>query len=559
MRTTLWPQAFRTRPMGVWVLLAVILAALAAPAHADRLDLIEKRGSLIVGIKSDYPPFGMLDADGKLVGFEADLAHDIAEKMGLALDLRSVTSANRLQKLEDGAVDLIIATLGDTQQRRQIATLIEPNYYASGVNILTHKDSGITQWSDLRGRKVCATQGALYNKAMAQRYLLDLQVFNGTRDTKLALRDGRCVGYMYDDTSIANDLLQPEWQDYGMPLASAMISPWAIAIARAEKGGRLETILGNIVADWHRSGRLIALEAKAKLPPSDFLAKANTLWNAKEVDGQPVCQRLPSGAWPVQCRNKALLSSTDVGGLYGLSLMIREKTGLNITLLHDHYDQRLFLTGLLTTLEMVLVCIVGSVAIGFAGAALMRVRNPVVRGLTVTIATFARMTPPLLQIYVVFFGIGSYVVTRYGWSFDGFVVAAAALSLYAGASNAFSIATALNLAAPSHGGNPRHYRTEVFRLAYVPVMAASVNVVKATGMASTIAVPELIYASTSILAEQGNADVMINLLMLVYFLIVLAVVRLFSLAERRIMGSAVSGVPAPGGSDGAIEAEGQKS
>ncbi len=54
-------------------ILALITVLSGREALADRLDVIQKRGTLIVGVKSDYPPFGMLDADGRLIGFEADL------------------------------------------------------------------------------------------------------------------------------------------------------------------------------------------------------------------------------------------------------------------------------------------------------------------------------------------------------------------------------------------------------------------------------------------------------------------------------------------------------
>jgi len=234
-------------------------------ALADRLDVIQKRGTLIVGVKSDYPPFGMLDADGRLTGFEADLAAALANRLGFDLRLIAVTSTNRLQKLEEGAVDVVIATLGDTlatlgdtPQRRQIATLIEPSYYASGAAVVAPPQARLSSWADLRGKKVCATQGAYFNRPMTERFLLDLQIFNGTRDTRLALRDGRCVAWLYDDTGIVGLLSDPEWASYQAPLPSMMVSPWAIAIAASERGLRLERAVSDIVADWHRSGWLIA-------------------------------------------------------------------------------------------------------------------------------------------------------------------------------------------------------------------------------------------------------------------------------------------------------------
>jgi len=122
-----------------------------------RLDLIRKRGRLIVGVKADYPPWGMVDANGNLVGMEADLAADVARALGMDLELVAVTTSNRLKKLEDGSVDLVIATMGDTPRRRELSGLLLPHYYSSGVDILTHKDTPFTSWGQLRGRTICLT------------------------------------------------------------------------------------------------------------------------------------------------------------------------------------------------------------------------------------------------------------------------------------------------------------------------------------------------------------------------------------------------------------------
>jgi polar amino acid transport system substrate-binding protein len=525
------------RPLLHVTFLLVLLATLGGrEALADRLDLIQKRGSLIVGVKSDYPPFGMLDANGRLIGFEPDLAAELARRLGVQVQLVAVSSTNRLQKLEEGAIDVVIATLGDTPQRRQIATLIEPNYYASGVAIVAPPNAHLSSWADLRGKKVCATQGAYFNRPIAQRFLLDLQVFNGTRDTKMALRDGRCVAWLYDDTGIVGLLNDPEWKNYEAPLPSTMISPWAVAIAAQERNSRLERAISDTVADWHRGGWLIETEQRWGIKPSRFLADTRQLWRQTRPDGGPVCARLPDGEWPAECRNKSLLTSTDVGGLQHIGLLIKERTGLNLTILYDAYDRNLFLAGLWMTLQLMAGCIVGSLALGCLGT-LVAEGVPWLRGLVRLSAALGRMTPPLLLIYLVFFGVGHIVVTRYGWTFDGSVIAVFCLSLYTGCAIVYALLEAGALLKEQESGFALGWRglPRALRLAYAPVIAALVNVVKATGMASAIAVPELISTSTAIVAEQGNASAMMNVLMITYFLLVMGVVQCFNYLERRVL------------------------
>jgi polar amino acid transport system substrate-binding protein len=68
-------------------LVAVIAAATGLPAtaslHAQTLDKVKQRGVLVVGTKADYKPFGFRDPSGAIVGFEPDLARDVAERLGV--------------------------------------------------------------------------------------------------------------------------------------------------------------------------------------------------------------------------------------------------------------------------------------------------------------------------------------------------------------------------------------------------------------------------------------------------------------------------------------------
>src|ERR1700731_618903 len=129
-------------------LLAVIaaLAAAAVPATAQTLDKIKQRGVLTVGSKADYKPFGFRDPSGAIVGFEPDLGKDVADRLGVKLEIEPVVSSNRMQFLQQGKIDLMIATMNDTAERRKTVGIIEPDYYASGVNVFLLKKAGIKSW-----------------------------------------------------------------------------------------------------------------------------------------------------------------------------------------------------------------------------------------------------------------------------------------------------------------------------------------------------------------------------------------------------------------------------
>ena len=235
------------RLCGVWLLVWACAGAGATPSPT--LQAIEKSGVIRIGVKSDFPPFGTLDGEGQPVGMEIDLARDVARRLNVNATLVRVTTENRLQRLEQGAVDLVIATTADTIERRRIATAIEPPYYAGGVTVMMRENQRIQDWGGLRGKTVCATQGAYYNRPMSERFLLDLVIYRDTRDALLGLRDGRCVGYLYTQSAINAFLAKDEWRGYAAPLPLAMVTQWALFVSRSEKGSSFDRAIGDIVAD----------------------------------------------------------------------------------------------------------------------------------------------------------------------------------------------------------------------------------------------------------------------------------------------------------------------
>jgi polar amino acid transport system substrate-binding protein len=256
--------------------LALVIAALAAaalPATAQTLDKIKQRGVLTVGTKADYKPFGFRDPSGTIVGFEPDLAKDVADRLGAKLELEPVVSSNRMQFLQQGKIDLMIATMNDTAERRKIVGIIDPDYYASGVNVFAIKKAELKSWDQLKGQKICAIQGAWYNKPVAEKYGADIVAFKGTAEAETALTQGNCIGFVYDDTYFADHLSDPKWADYGMPLESILVEPWGLAVKLEERDGPWGQFMAKTVADWHRSGKLIELEKKWKIPASAFLKK----------------------------------------------------------------------------------------------------------------------------------------------------------------------------------------------------------------------------------------------------------------------------------------------
>src|SRR3954465_11756032 len=216
---------------------AIGLALAAVPAAAQTLEKIKQRGVLIVGSKADYKPFGFRDPSGAIVGLEPDIAKEIADKLGVKLEIEPVVSSNRMQFLQQGKIDLMIATMNDKPERRQVVGIVEPLYYASGVNVLANKKAALKSWEQLKGQKICGIQGAWYNKPVAEKYGADIVAFKGQAEAETALMQGNCIAWVYDDTAFAERLADAKWKDYEMPLETILEEPWGVAVKLEEREG----------------------------------------------------------------------------------------------------------------------------------------------------------------------------------------------------------------------------------------------------------------------------------------------------------------------------------
>ena len=267
-----------------FLVLALLLLTAIAPAHAeDSLAAIKQKGVLTVGVKNDYRPWGFLDPSGKIVGLEIDLATEVAQKLGVKLEMIPVTAANRMEFLRQGRIDLIIATLGDTAERRKVIGMVEPNYYAGATNVMALKSSHLKAWSDLKDRDVCAVQGAYYNRRVSQMYGPKMVVFPAVPDALNALAAGNCVAFLFDNTLIVSTLTggDPKWANYEMPLVSEDPQLWAIGIRLDDLGGPFGKFMSELSTEWLKSGHITDLEKKWGIAPSPYLLEEKQKLSAK--------------------------------------------------------------------------------------------------------------------------------------------------------------------------------------------------------------------------------------------------------------------------------------
>ncbi|MEZ5844103.1 MAG: transporter substrate-binding domain-containing protein [Hyphomicrobiaceae bacterium] len=180
----------------------IVGLATAAAAELPAVPAaIKAKGKLLFGSKCDYPPDGFLDEKGKAKGIEVDMGRQIAKWVfgdEDKIEIMCVTTANRVPSLVGGRIDLMIATMGITKQRREVVEVSDA--YAWGASdLLVPKGSPIKSLANLKGKKLILIKGAWqipwFEKNMPGLETIKLDTVS---DAVQALLQGRADAYGHD-------------------------------------------------------------------------------------------------------------------------------------------------------------------------------------------------------------------------------------------------------------------------------------------------------------------------------------------------------------------------
>ena len=139
-------------------------AAQASFAPGSTMERLHNAEKITIGVKFDQPGISMTNpATGKPEGFDDEIAKIIAAALGLKpdqIDFKEAVSKNREPFLQNGTVDLVIASYSITDDRKKVVSFAGP-YYVTGQQLMVRKDdSSINGPDDLAGKKVCSVTGS---------------------------------------------------------------------------------------------------------------------------------------------------------------------------------------------------------------------------------------------------------------------------------------------------------------------------------------------------------------------------------------------------------------
>ncbi|WJL95314.1 glutamate ABC transporter substrate-binding protein [Microbacterium sp. ET2] len=193
---------------------------------------LAEAGSITIGTKFDQPLFGLVGPSGVPEGFDVEIGKIIASELGISednIDWIETVSANREPFIENGQVDLVIATYTINDTRKEVVSFAGP-YYMAGQSILVLADNeDIQSEEDLVGQPVCSVTGSTPAENLAE--LGAEPVLTDTYSNCLEpLRTGAVVAVSTDNVILAGLAAQNEgeFKVVGEPFTD---EPYGIGLA----------------------------------------------------------------------------------------------------------------------------------------------------------------------------------------------------------------------------------------------------------------------------------------------------------------------------------------
>ncbi|MBW3667677.1 MAG: glutamate ABC transporter substrate-binding protein, partial [Actinobacteria bacterium] len=229
-------------------------------ASGTTMGNLQAKGKMVVGVKFDQPGFGQKNpTSGKIEGFDIEIAKLMAqglfggrlEDQEANIEFVEAVSKNREPFIQEGRVDLVIATYTINDTRKEVVDFAGPYFVAQQDMMVKADNDTIKSVTDLEGKRVCTVKGSTSEKNVrAKAPTAEVILFDTYSQCAEALGDDRVVAVTTDNTILAG-LVEQSNGDYKLVKAPFSDEPYGIGLNKGDDpfrdflNDRLEVIFAN--------------------------------------------------------------------------------------------------------------------------------------------------------------------------------------------------------------------------------------------------------------------------------------------------------------------------
>ncbi|WP_394701014.1 ABC transporter substrate-binding protein [uncultured Pseudodesulfovibrio sp.] len=240
------------------VTLFAFMLAGCSEENKDSLSRVKEAGEISFAMSGGYPPFNFYNDNNELVGFDVDVANEVAKRLEVSFKPVTTEWSGIIEGLRSGAYDGILGSMAVTEQRLEVVNFSSPYYY-SGAQLVVKKGTQFTAPAQLKGKTVGVVTGTTFAKDAEKLGAGDVKLYKDDTHTLTELNSGVVDGVITDRVVGVNAMNSGKFDIalLGMPLRGE-----DIAVAFRKGDDTLLTEVNKALAAMHKDGTLSSLSRK---------------------------------------------------------------------------------------------------------------------------------------------------------------------------------------------------------------------------------------------------------------------------------------------------------
>ncbi|MBQ1639610.1 MAG: transporter substrate-binding domain-containing protein [Lachnospiraceae bacterium] len=190
----------------------------AESAGYRTLDEIKESGTINIGVFSDKSPFGYVDENGEYQGYDVYFAERIGKDLGVDINYVSTEAASRIEYLQTGKVDIILANFTVTEERAEEVDFALP-YMNVALGVVSHDDNVVTSLDNFpEDEEIIVISGTTAETYLEKNYPnIKLQKYDAYAEAKTAFENRNAIAWANDNTEVIAFAIENEGYEVGIP------------------------------------------------------------------------------------------------------------------------------------------------------------------------------------------------------------------------------------------------------------------------------------------------------------------------------------------------------
>ena len=227
----------------------------------SHLDRIKNAGKLVVGLEGDWQPFSFHDENDNLIGFDVEVAQNIAEILGVKAEIIEGPWDGLLAGESAGTYDIIVNGVDATPERQETYDFSDPYAYDRAVLVTAAGNEEIKTFTDLSGKTTANSTGSTYME-IGELYGATVKGVDTLAETMTMVKNGQVDATINASTSVQDYLMTTG--ETGVVVVAKMeeVTPYAIPLVKGEDNAELKDAINDALKQMRESGKLAELSKK---------------------------------------------------------------------------------------------------------------------------------------------------------------------------------------------------------------------------------------------------------------------------------------------------------